>query len=524
MPSAWTRLVAAILASLIATAVPAGAADLAIGLSTDITSMDPHFHNTSSNNAASRHVFETLIRQDERQRLVPGLALSWQTLEDGTWEFKLRRGVVFHDGSPFTARDVAATVARVPGVANSPSSFALYTRAIVAHDIPDPYTIRFRTAAPYPLLPNDLSLVPIVPAGAAAQTTEQFNAPGGAIGTGPYKLAAFRRGAAIELAANAAHWEGPPRWDRVELRILPSGPARVAALMANDVQLIEAPPPSVLGELRGRPEIALSSIASNKAVFLFPDTARNPTPFVTDAQGHPIAPNPLKDLRVRRAISLAIDRRALTQQVMEREAVPTGQLVPDGFFGASERLKPDAYDPDAARRLLAEAGYARGFRLTLHGPNDRFLNDGPAAVAVAGMLAKIGIDAAADTMPWSVFATRSSKPEFSLILVGWGAGTGEASSPLRGLLATFDAASGLGASNRGRWSNPLFDSTLKEAMTTVDAAKREALLQRATEIAMDDLALIPLHHEMATWAMRRGIAHRPRTDQYTQAMDATPAP
>lgn len=522
-PAAWLgRLLAALF--VLCLALPAGAGDrLVIGLATDITAMDPHFHNTSSNNAASRHVFETLVRQDARQRLVPGLAESWRTLEDGSWEFKLRRGVTFHDGSDFTAADVAASLARVPKVPNSPSGFALYTRAVTAVEIVDPHTVRLRTARPYPLLATDLSLVPIVSAKAAEATTDQFNAGTAAIGTGPYRLVQFRRGQVIELAAHDSHWEGRPAWARVELRVVTNGSARVAALLAGDLHLIEAPPPATLAELRARPDVAISSTASNKVVFLFPDTGRDVTPFALDAAGKPIEPNPLKDLRVRRAISKAIDRTALARQVMENEAIPTGQLVPEGFFGASPRLVAEAFDPEGARRLLAEAGFPRGFAITLHGPNDRFLNDGPVLVAIAAMLARVGIAAKAETMPWSVFAARSSKPEFSLFLVGWGAGTGEASSPLRGLLATFDAASGLGASNRGRWSNPAFDAAMRSAMATTDDAGREALLRQATEIAMDDLGLIPLHHEMATWAMRRGYAHRPRTDQYTQAMDVAPA-
>ncbi len=523
MPSGrrFRCLVAALIT--VALAWPAAAERLVIGLAADVTSFDPHFHNTSSNNAASRHVFETLVRQDERQRLVPGLAESRRTLEDGTWEFRLRRGVKFHDGSAFTAADVVATLARVPKIANSPSSFALYTRAIVAVEAVDSHTVRLRTAQPYPLLATDLSLVPIVSARAADAATEAFNAGAAAIGTGPYRLVAFRRGQGIVLVANQDHWEGRPGWEGVELRFVTNGVARVAALLAGDLHLIEAPPPAALGELRQRPEIVISSTASNKVVFLFPDTGRDVTPFALDAAGRPIAPNPLKDLRVRRAISKAIDRAALARQVMENEAIPTGQLVPDGFFGASPRLRPEPFDPEGARRLLAEAGFPGGFALTLHGPNDRFLNDGPLLVAVAAMLARVGIDARAETMPWSVFAARASKPEFSLFLVGWGAGTGEASSPLRGLLATFDPRTGLGASNRGRWSNAAFDRTLQEAMAAVDDAGREALLRRASEIAMDELGLIPLHHEMATWAMRREYRHRAGTDQYTQAMDVTRA-
>ncbi len=495
---------------------------LGIGLATDITAMDPHFHNTSSNNAASRHVFDTLIRQDERQQLRPGLALSWTPVDPTTWEIKLRPNVKFHDGSDFTAKDVVASLARAPKVLNSPSSFALYTRAVTTAEIVDPLTLRLSTAQPHPLLPNDLSLVPIISARAEQASTEDFNSGSAAIGTGPYRLVSFKRGEAIELQAYPGYWGGTPPWERVELRFMRNGQARVAGLLAGDVDAIEAPPPAMLSELRQHQKVAISATTSNKVVFLFPDTGRETTPFATDGTGTPLTKNPLRDLKVRQAISKAIDRDALASQIMQGEAIPTAQLLPEGMFGVSPRLKAMSADQGTARRLLAEAGYKDGFTLTLHGPNDRFLNDGQILPAVAAMLTRAGINAKVEVMPWNVFVTRASKPEFSLFLVGWGAGTGEPSSPLRGLLATYDRASGMGSSNRGRWSNPAFDRLLGEALATVEDGKRELALIRATEIAMDDLALIPLHHEMASWAVRHGLKHQPRADQYTMAMDFRP--
>jgi len=507
--------------------LPAGAAaqTLVLGLSADVTSIDPHFHNTSSNNAASRHVFETLVRQDSRQRLVPGLAVAWRVLDDGlTWEFELRPDVRFHDGAPFTAEDVVASLRRPAALQGSPSSFSIYTRAVATASALGPLRLRLTTAQPYPLLPNDLSLVPIVAARFAERPTASFNAGEAAIGTGPYRFRGWTPGERILRERHDRHWEGRPSWEQVELRLIRNAPARTAALLAGDVQAIESPPPDALDALRPRDDVAISSVPSNRVMFLFPDVGRSPTPFVTDRSGAPLAPNPLRDPRVRRALSLAIDRQALVTHVLNGEGAAAGQVVPAGFFGAAPDLRPDPFDPEAAAAELRAAGLADRLAVTLHGPNDRFVRDGAVLQAIAPMLQRIGVQAQVEVMPWSVFATRSSRPEFSLILVGWGAGTGEASSPLRGLLATFNPAAGLGASNRGRYSNPAFDALLDQAFRTVRDEEREGLLRRATLLAVgEDRGLIPLYFEMASWAHRRSVTHTPRVDQYTLAMDFLPA-
>jgi peptide/nickel transport system substrate-binding protein len=392
----------------------------------------------------------------------------------------------------------------------------------VAVEVTGPLSLRLTTRTPHPLLPNDLSLVPIIAARHATAPTEAFDRGAAAIGTGPYRFASFTAGQRMVVDRNPAHWEGAQPWARVDQRVLRNGAARTAALLAGDVDAIEAPPPETLDRLAGQGGLVLSRTASNKVVFLFPDVGRDPTPFVTDAAGRPITPNPLRDPRVREAISIAIDRAAIVERVLNGEGVAAAQVVPDGFFGADPALRPDPHDPARARRLLAEAGFADGFTLTLHGPNDRFLRDGAVLQAVGAMLERIGIRARVETLPWAAYATRSQRPEFSLMLVGWGAGTGEASSPLRGLLATRDATTGLGASNRGGWTDARFDALLGQALRTPEDTAREALLHQASARAMTERALIPLHFEAATWAHRRGIAHVPRVDQYTQAMDFAP--
>jgi peptide/nickel transport system substrate-binding protein len=220
---------------------------------------------------------------------------------------------------------------------------------------------------------------------------------------------------------------------------------------------------------------------------------------------------------VRKAISKAINRQALADRVMEGQAVPTGQLLPEGFFGYTKNLKVEAFDPEAAKKLLAEAGYPDGFGLTIHSPNNRYVNDAKVAQAVAQMLTRVGIVTRVEAMPSATFFPQATEFKFSFILVGWSSGTGEASSPLKALIATVNKEKGFGTANRGHYSNAKVDLMLEDALVTVDDAKREALLQRATELAINDTAIVPLYHQVSLWAMRDGISYVPRTDENTLA-------
>jgi peptide/nickel transport system substrate-binding protein len=499
------------------------AADLTIGIGADVTAIDPHFHNVTPNNNVAAHIFDYLVLRDERQKPIPGLAESWRTIDPLTWEFKLRHGVKFHDGSDFTAADVVASIERVPQVQNSPSPFTAFTKQIKEMIVVDPFTIRFRTATPYPLMPTDMTQVAIISKSAAKATTEDFNSGRAAVGTGPYKLVRYSKGDRIELARHEAYWGGKTPWEKVTLRLLPNDASRVAALLAGDVQAIEYVPTSDVAKIRADKRLNVYKVIADRLIYLHLDSDREPTPFVTDKAGRPLAKNPLKDPRVRKALSKAINRTAMVDKVMEGEAVASGQLLADGMFGATRNLKVEPYDPEGAKKLLAEAGYPDGFGLTIHAPNNRYVNDAKIAQAVAQMLTRIGIACKVEAMPSATFFPQATDLKFSFMVVGWSSGTGEASSPLKALLATYNKDKGFGTANRGRYSNARVDALLEEALATVDDPKREALLQRATEIAINDTGIIPLHFQVNLWATRDGITYLPRTDENTLAHKFRPA-
>jgi len=499
------------------------AADLSIGIGADVTAIDPHYHNVTPNNNVAAHIFDYLVLRDERQRPIPGLAQSWKTIDPLTWEFKLRKGVKFHDGSEFTAADVVATIERVPQVPNSPSPFTAYTKQIKEMIIVDPYTVRFKTATPYPLMPTDMTQVAIISKQAAKASTDEFNGGKAAIGTGPYKLARYAKGDRIELARNDSYWGGKTPWEKVTLRLLPADAPRVASLLAGDVQAIEYVPTSDVARIRADKRLSVYQIIADRLIYLHMDSDREVSPYVTDKDGKPLPKNPLKDARVRKAISKAINRNAIVDKVMEGEAVPAGQLLADGMFGNTRNLKVEPYDPAGAKKLLAEAGYPDGLGLTIHAPNNRYVNDAKIAQAVAQMLTRVGIPTKVEAMPSAPFFSQATDLKFSFMLLGWSSGTGEASSPLKALLATYNKDKGFGTANRGRYSNPKMDALLEDALQEVDDAKREALLQRATELAINDSGIVPLHFQVNLWATRDGITYTPRTDENTLAHKFRPA-
>jgi len=500
--------------------LPLAAQTLTIGIGGSITSVDPHFYNAAPNGALAAHIFDRLMERDSHARVKPGLAESLRPISETLWEVKLRPGVKWHDGKDFTADDVAFTIARVPNVPNSPGGYGGFVRTITKVEVVDPLTLRLHTSQPNPLLPTELGAVAVISrhAGEGA-TTDDYNSGKAAIGTGPYRFVSHMAGNRTELARNDA-WFGPKQeWEHVSYRFIGNDGARTAALLAGDVDMIDQVPSGDIERLRHDQRVTLASIQGLRMIYISFDRSRTDNPVhVFDNDGKPLPRNPFSDIRVRRALSIAINRQALADRVMEGSAVPSGQWLPPGVYSYNPDVPPPEQDVDAARKLLAEAGFPQGFRMTLHTPNDRYPNDAKTAQAVAQMWTRAGVRTEVEAVPWTTFSPRAARQEFGARLAGWGSSTGEASYALVNIMGTYDRAKRYGSSNAGRYSNPALDALTARATATIDDEEREALLKDAVKMAMDDVALIPLFHIVNVWALRKGLAYEARMDESTRAM------
>ena len=515
------RYFAILLTVLIGIAPGVWGQELKLATGAAITTLDPHFHNVATNTAVFSHFFDRLVNRTPEAGVAPGLALSWTAVTDTVWEFKLRPGVTWHDGSPFTADDVAFTVARVPHVPNSPASYGSYISVIARTEVIDPLTIRFHMKVPAPNQPIDFALIGIVSRkhGEAA-STQDYNSGKAMIGTGPYRFARYIPGDRVEMTRNDAWWGPKQDWERVEFRFIPNGAARAAALLSGSVDMIDTPPAADLPRIKADPRLATSARQGMRVIFLRPDFSHDgDAPFVTDHAGNRLARNPLLDVRVRRALSLATNRAGLAERVQEHAAVPTGQWLPPGAFGYNPDVAVPPFEPDAAKKLLAEAGYPQGFRLTLHTPNDRFPNDAATAQAVAQMWSRIGVQTQVEALPFAALAPRMARQDFSMILFGWGSTSGEAGSVLINVVNSFDRATGRGASNTARYSNLAIDALTATALSTMADGPREGLLRQAVAMAMEDVTFIPLYNQINTWAFKKTLHYPARSDERSFAFE-----
>ncbi|MFJ1260139.1 ABC transporter substrate-binding protein [Cupriavidus sp. CuC1] len=501
----------------------AHAVDFKLAMSSPPTSMDPHFYNLFSNINVSEHMYECLVKMDADSKIIPGLAESWKLVNNLTWEFKIRKGVKFHDGSELTTDDIVWSLERPSTIQNSPGKFDVYTKAIINKKVIDKHTIQLTTNTPYPLMLNDLTSIFIVQKKATqGLTSDDFAQGKGMIGTGPFKFVNYARDDRVELVKNPDYWGPKPAWDKVTLRFIPNPATRMAALLSGDVQAIENVPTPDLPQVRKDPKLSFFSKISHRVIYLYTDDKKDKSPFVTTKEGAPMDKNPLKDARVRNAISMAINRQGIKDRLMEGLAEPTNNLVPPTLFGYNPNLKTVKYDPEGAKKLLAEAGYPNGFGITLHTPNNRYVNDEKIAQTIAQNLTRIGIATKVEGMPMATYSSKGIKHEFSFGLLGWGAQTGEVSSPLRALLACEDPKKGFGTTNWGEYCNPKMDVVLEKALATVDDGERSKLLQEATAIAVNDGGIIPIHQQVTTWATQKGITYVPRTDERTYAHNFKP--
>ncbi len=504
----WLPGAATLAALALATSFhPARAADLTIGVVSEVTTLDPHFFHLTPNTEIHKAIYSGLVTMDPKQNIIPDLAVSWAPTDDTHWQFKLRDNATFSDGTPVTADDVVFTYARARNVPNSPASFLQFLKHVTDATAVDAHTLRITTDGPDPILPNELMNVWIVSRkhGAGA-TTQDYNSGHAAIGSGPYKFVSWTPGDHLTLERNDAYFGPKPEWQHVTYKPITSDPARVAALLSGDVDMINAVPSNDIETLQKNKAVSVTLVAGDRIVYMMLDQDRDNSPSITDAAGNKLTKNPFKDVRVRRALNMAVDRHALVTQVTH--GVPSGQFTPDFVAGHSPTLKPPAYDLAGARKLLAEAGYPQGFGFTLAGPNDRYPNDAQIVQAVAQMWSRAGLKVKVDTMPKSVYFTRAAKLDFSALLSGNSSDTAEPMSQLQYTLGTYNVARGIGAGNQGRYSNPDFDSIVDTATRTLDPTRRAALLAQAADPALGhDAAAVPLYFVTAAWATRKGLAY-----------------
>jgi peptide/nickel transport system substrate-binding protein len=366
------------------------------------------------------------------------------------------------------------------------------------------------------MLPYDLNSVFIVSRKTAARAgSEDFDSGKAMIGTGPFRFVRFARGDRVELARNDDYWGTKPVWEKVAFRIVPTDPARLAGLLSGELDAIEQVPTADLPRIRRDARLKMVERVSWRTIFFYLDQVRDRAPGLADKAGRPLERNPFRDLRVRRALSQAINRQAIVERLMDGAALPASNLVSPPVFGYAPDLVPEPYDPEGAKRLLAEAGYPDGFAVTLSATNNRYVNDEQIAQSVAQMLARVGVRARVEALPVNAYLPKARKGEFAFAMFGWGSFSGDLA--LRALVATSNAEKGFGAFNWSGYSNPRVDELLERAFASIDEKRREALARDAMRLAMRDYALIPLHHQTVTWALRRGLAYAGRTDEFTLA-------
>lgn len=482
---------------------------LRAGLKLSPTSMDPHFR-LSGEQSLLRAIHARLVGMTSAGKPEPGIAESWRTIGDGRiWEFKLRGDAKFSDGSSVTAEDVAFSLWRIPRIEGSPGGYHIFVRAIKQVEVKDAHTIHLHTEQPYPFMVEDMTEVAVVSKtlGESIRTAD-FNSGTVKLFSGPYMLSDYRFGDFVAMQRNP-HWVGAtPMITDAYFKIMSTDASRVAALLANDVQAIDEVSVQDIPRLRRDTALTVSQTAGMRVMYVGMDSDRDVTPFIRDNNGQPMTRNPLKDWRVRLAMSYAINRQAIVDRVMEGAATVASNLLPDGTPGVSPRLKVTPYQPDRARQLLAGAGYPDGFQATLHATNDRYPNDEKVAQAIAQFWSRIGIRTEVVTLPNASYFPQASRQAFSLMAAQYGADN--VSYAYRALVHTYDRDSRLGTANRTRHSSPRADALVAEALTSMDEEKRNDLLARAADIAIGEDAIIHMiYHPAYVYGSRKPLTVTP---------------
>jgi peptide/nickel transport system substrate-binding protein len=474
----------------------------------DALSMDPHSLNESLQLDVLANVYDALVLRGKDLKLEPGLATSWKQVSPTVWRFDLRKNVHFHDGTPFTADDVVFTMARTQADGSDMKS---YTNDFKQVRKIDPYTVEIETNKPFPILPDQMSRVMIMSKKWCEdnQATKPVDRRKGienaasfrANGTGAFRLRERQPGVRTAFVRNGNYW-GKIEGNVQEVIFTPIGndATRVAALLSGEVDLMEPVPLQDIDRINASGNAKVLVGPELRTIFLGMDQKRDQLLY-SNVKGK----NPFKDKRVRQAFYQAIDIEGIKKTVMRGASSPTNEMVGPGINGFQPDMnKRLPYDPEAAKKLLAEAGYPQGFEVTMNCPNDRYVNDARICQAVAANLSRIGvkIDLAAETK--GTYFPKILRRDTSFYLLGWTPSTVDAHDALNSLMACPDDK-GQGQFNLGAYCNPKLDDLTHKIQSETDKAKRNAEIREAFKIHEDDIGHIPLHQQALAWGVSKKV-------------------
>jgi len=461
----------------------------------DPSTLDPQNHYETPAFNVLLNVYETLLVRNDEMKLTPLLATSWKLINNTTWEFTLRKGVKFHNGEDFNAAAVKFSLERIADKKNKLKQTTL-VGIIDRVEIINDYTVRVITTKPYPYLDAQLAHIGAMMPPKYTQEKGPSHIALHPIGTGPYKLVRWIKDDHLMLEANDRHWGGAPRIKKAIFRPIPEATTRVAALQTQEADIIVNIPPHLarLMDWKGRSSVA--KVPSSRVIFMAFDTT----------QGGPVA-----DQKVRQAIAQAIDVDKIIKNVLEGNGIRLGTPFTKYHFGYDPATRPYVFNPERAKKLLAEAG-AQGFELLLNSPNGRYLNDKEVSEAVVGDLRKVGINARVKVHEWGTYMnmTYAHKAGPSYLL-GWGGATFDADATLFPMMRTGQVLS--------HYSNPKLDAMIEEARSTMDKAKRQKIYSEAAKLVKEDVPWAFSYQQMDIYGVSARVNWKPRPDEKLFVVD-----
>ena len=484
----------------------------------DVNSMDPYARNETFLLSFTANIYEPLVRRNRELKIEPALATSWSQTAPTVWRLNLRQGVKFHDGTPFTADDVLFSAARVRGQGSNLTSVLSSVKEIRKVD---DFTVDFETINPDPIFLEEITTWAMMSkrwaeannaTNAVDLTTGQENfATRNTNGTGPFVLVSREPDRRTVLRPNPNWWDKPEHnLDEVVFNVIGNDATRIAALLSGEVDMVYTVPPQDTDRLGRAPGVRIHQGPELRTVFIGMDQSRDEL-LKSDVRGR----NPFRDVRVRRAMQQAIDLEAIKTRIMRGQSRPTSLMVGpgvNGFVEAEDRVvRPNV---EAARRLLTEAGYPNGFGVTMDCPNDRYVNDEAICTAVVSMLARINIRVTLNAQTRARYFAEILAPRYqtSLYLLGWTPTTYDVHNTFYNIMSTRGGTRGV--FNSGGWSNARFDELTNQIAVELDPAKRQALIDEATKIHVDEVGHIPVHQQVVVWAARQNVSLQLMADNY----------